>query len=73
MEATLKFNLPEEQEDFEQAINGYKWSRVVWDMDQHLRSELKHNDKLSKEAYATLEETRDKLREFIQNQELSLK
>ena len=65
MEATLKFNLPEEQSDFENAVNGTKWSIVVWELDQWLRSQIKYApDEMSQEAYDALEECRDKLHEI---------
>lgn len=64
MEATLKYNLPEEQTDFESAINGVKWSSLAWELDQYLRSQLKYNDRLSEEQHDVLQETRDKLHEI---------
>ena len=64
MEATLKFNLPEEQTDFDNAVNGAKWSLLAWELDQYLRSQLKYNDRLSEEQYDILQETRDKLHEI---------
>jgi len=43
-ELILKFNTldPEEREEYENAINGYKYRRVLWDLDQHLREITKH-------------------------------
>lgn len=71
MEATLKFNLPEEQPEFDNAVNGWRWSVVAWQLDQHLRSQLKHNDKLTEEQYDTLQEVRDKLWEIVNEHSLS--
>jgi len=61
MKAILEFDLPEEQPEFDNAVNGGKWSIVAWELDQHLRSQLKHNDKLTEKQYDTLQEVRDKL------------
>lgn len=63
MEATLKFNLPEEQTDFDNAVNGSKWSLVVWELDQYLRKKIKYGE-ISQEAYDAFEECRDKLHEI---------
>jgi hypothetical protein len=40
--ATLKFDLPDEQGDFDAAILGREALAVLWDIDQRLRSLLKH-------------------------------
>ena len=72
MEATLKFNLPEEQPEFDNAVNGWKWSVAIWEFDQHLRSQIKYNDKLSECECDTYEEIRDKLWEILKNKDLSL-
>ena len=42
MEAILKFNLPEEQVEFEEAINAGKYYSVLWDLDQYLRNFVKY-------------------------------
>jgi hypothetical protein len=42
MKATLKFNLPEEQEEFNYALNGSDYYSFIWDFKQHLRSQTKH-------------------------------
>ena len=71
MEAILKFNLPEEQTEFDNDVNGTKWSIVAWKLDQHLRSQLKHNDKLTEKQYDALQEVRDKLWELVNEDSLS--
>lgn len=42
MEAILKFNLPEEQDEFELANNAGKYYSVIWDLDQYLRNYVKY-------------------------------
>jgi len=60
----LEFNPDEDREDMESAINGWKWKMLVWDLDQHLRSELKYNDKITGEVYEALEKVREHLHEL---------
>ena len=71
MKVILEFNLPEEQPAFDNAVNGGKWSIVAWELDQHLRSQLKHNDKLTEKQYDTLQEVRDKLWEIVNEYSLN--
>jgi len=48
--ATLKFNLPDEQGEFDAAIYGREALVVLWDIDQKLRSLLKHGAPTEEEA-----------------------
>ena len=59
MKATLEFNLPEDQDDFNYANNGFKYYMALVEIDEWLRTEYKYNDK--EEMY----EVREKLREII--------
>jgi hypothetical protein len=49
MRAILEFDLPDDQNDFTMALNGSKWHSVAWDLDQFLRSKVKHGDGEPKE------------------------
>ena len=71
MKAILEFNLPDEQSDFDNAVDGYKWSLAAWELDQHLRSQLKYNDELTEEQYDTCQEIRDKLWDILGDKNLS--
>lgn len=42
MIATLTFNLPEEQEDFDMAIKGHKYSRIIDEVFDELRKNIKY-------------------------------
>ena len=42
--ATLTFELPDEQHDFDAAIQGRDALVVLWDIDQRCRSLIKHGD-----------------------------
>lgn len=50
MRATLTFTLPDEQGDFTAAINGRKAFLALWEIDQKLRSLLKHGEPSDAEA-----------------------
>ena len=41
---TLRYALPDEQDDFDAARTGAEARRVLWAIDQHCRSRLKHAD-----------------------------
>ena len=69
---TLEFDFDEDREEMESAINGWKWKMLVWDLDQHLRSELKYNDKITGEVYEALEKIREKLHELKSESGLAL-
>jgi hypothetical protein len=62
MRATLTFNLPDEQHEFDQARLGAAACRTLWDIDQRLRSLLKHGDP-SEETARLAEELRQMIRD----------
>jgi hypothetical protein len=70
MEGILKFDLPEEADDFDNAINGYKFKLILWDMDQHLRNIVKYGE--NEEAVEIAEELRNKLREYFSEYNVSI-
>ena len=59
MKATLEFNLPDDQEDFNHATNGFNYYMALVEMDQWLRGEYKYN------GNQDMWEAREKLREII--------
>ena len=67
MKATLEFNLPEDQSDFDLAVNGAKAQSALWEMDQWLRSQYKYmsDEEYSEDRYETYEKCREKLREIV--------
>jgi len=72
-EAILKFNLPEEQYDFEQAINAGKYRTVLWDLDQFLRSKTKYaSDDATEEQIAAYYELRDELHKLMEEHNVTL-
>lgn len=50
--ATLTFNLPDEQYDYQNATNGGKWHGIAYDISMFLRNKLKygHDYKTADEA-----------------------
>jgi hypothetical protein len=64
MKAVLEFDLPEDNEDFQAAINGYNYKSAIKDFDELLRSEMKYKE-LSKETYNAYKYCRDELRKIL--------
>jgi len=58
----LRFRLPEEQPEFDAAMQGRDAKAAIWAVDQHCRSILKHGEP-SEETRRHLEEIREMLRE----------
>lgn len=47
---TIEFNLPDEQPDFDAATHGREALSILWDIDQRLRSLLKHGEPTDEQA-----------------------
>lgn len=72
MKAKLKFNLPEDSHEFEMATKGAKMHSVLWEMDQWLRGNTKHApDTMSDDTYKAFDLCRDKLRELMNEDNIS--
>jgi hypothetical protein len=72
MKATLEFNLPDDQQDFDLATNGLKFWSVLWELDQSLRSKTKYApDSLPQDKYDAYQEIREELRELMSNNNVS--
>jgi len=73
MEAILKFNLPDDQEDFNIALDGGKWALSMWEMNNWLRSQIKHPPEgMSDDTYKAFEDARDQLYEILNENQLKL-
>jgi hypothetical protein len=73
MKAILKFNLPDDQHEYAMATQGSAMHSVLWDMDQWLRSQTKYApDDMSEDTYKAFELCREQLREFINDNNISL-
>ena len=65
MEGVLKFNLPEEQRDFQDAIDGSNFKHVLWKLDQYCRAKVKYaSDFANDEVLDTYDEIREQIRLF---------
>ena len=73
MKATLEFNLPEDQQDFQMATNAIKFWSVIYELDQELRSKTKYApDDLPEDKYDAYQEVRDRLYELMSEYNVSL-
>jgi len=64
MKAILEYDLPEDNQDFTDAINGKNYRSGVWEYDQLLRSEMKYKE-LSDETYQAYKFCREQLRKIL--------
>ena len=64
MQATLTFNLPEDDAEHKHAINAVSYFSCLWDIDQQMRSALKHGHSF-KTADELAEHIRDVIRDSI--------
>jgi hypothetical protein len=69
MKAVLEFDLPEDQDDFQAAINGNNYKSAIWNFDQLLRSEMKYKE-LSDETYKAYKYCREELRKILEEDNL---
>jgi hypothetical protein len=72
MEATLKFNLPDDKGDFELAVKAGAMYCVLWDFKQFMRDEIKYNGNLTDKEYELAERFQEKFFEILQDNAISL-
>ena len=73
MKAIFKFNLPEEQDEYQTFIDASKMYSVLWEMDQWLRKETIYcADNMSEDTYNTFIECRKKLIELMNENNIEL-
>lgn len=73
MKAILEFNLPDDQQDFNLAVNAMKFWDVLYELDQDLRSKTKYApDDLPQDKYDAYQEVRDTLYELMSANNVSL-
>lgn len=72
-EVILKFDSIEESEDLRNAIDGFKWKGVAWELDQYLRNKIKYSDdSVSDDVLDALEKVREELKDLINSYKLYL-
>jgi len=66
MKATLEFNLPDDQQEYDLANNGLNFWNVLWELEQDLRTKTKYAaDDLPQDKWDAYQEIRDLLRELM--------
>lgn len=71
MKAKLTFNLPDEESEFQDAINGNAYKAVIWELDQFLRSQLKHQE-MPDEVSVKVLQIRDELHSILQDHSITM-
>ena len=71
---TIEFQIPQDQEEFDDSINGAQWHKVVQDFDERLRFMAKEGDPVFKKANyrEVAERLRAELYEMVQSFRLQL-
>ena len=73
MKATLEFNLPDDQQEYDLANNGLSFWNVLWELNQELRTKTKYaSDDLPQDKYDAYQEIRDLIRELMTENNVSL-
>jgi hypothetical protein len=72
MEVIIKFSDEDAAENAKIALDGWKWKHAMWELDQHLRNELKYNEKLPSAVDEAYESLRDKIREILSDNNLTM-
>ena len=73
MKATLEFNLPDDQYEFDVAVNGLNWKLFAIHIEEYLRAEWKYNeDKYNEDQYKTLVQIRERFYEILREDNLDL-
>jgi hypothetical protein len=71
MKAKLTFNLPEDQTEFDFAVQGGRMYSALWDISQELRTLWKYEE-LSEEEWKMVERIRDKFYEILGDHQINL-
>ena len=71
MKATLEFNLPEDQADFDLAIQGGNMYSALWDISKELRTLYKYEE-LDEKEWKMVERIRDKFYEILDENQIKL-
>jgi len=72
MEAILKFNLPEEQSEFNDAVRGTDYLYALNKIREYLRSELKYNEQLTDLERKVFEKIREEFNGILTDNEINL-
>lgn len=70
--ATITFNLPDEQQEFMDAVHASDYKAVIQDLDQRLRSKIKHDDTIDNQTELAFQSVRDMLNGLLEEYKVSL-
>jgi hypothetical protein len=65
MKVTMEFELPEQESEFNRAVNGAKMALMLHDLFEELRSRYKHKEYLSDEARQECLQIREKINDLV--------
>jgi hypothetical protein len=71
MKATLKYNLPEDEFEFNNAVKSMKMYFALTEIKEEIRSVLKYGE-LRDEQYKFIEEFNEKFHEILSDNEINL-
>lgn len=73
MKVTLEFNLPEQQERFDDLMNGAKWKYVVREIDEYMREIIKWNtENLDESQLLVVRQMRSMMLQYVEQENLRL-
>jgi hypothetical protein len=73
MKATLEFNLPDDQQEYDLANSGLAFWHILWELDQELRANTKYApDDMTDDDYDAYQKIRDKLYELMNDYNVNL-
>ena len=73
MKAILEFNLPDDQQEYNLAHNGENFWRVLYELDQELRSKTKYApDDMTDDDYDAYQKIRETLHQLMRDNNVSL-
>jgi hypothetical protein len=72
MKATLKFNLPEDKHEWDNAVKADDMYAALWDLSQELRTMWKYQEYKTEEEYAIVDSIRDKFYEILNEHSINL-
>ena len=71
MKAKLTFNLPDDQHEWDNAVNANAMYLALWDISQEIRTLWKYEE-LSEEEWNMVERIRDKFYEILNDNHIEL-
>lgn len=71
MKATIEFNLPEDQNNYKWATNGYNYFSVLYNFREYLQNKLKYED-LSDDRIFVIEQIQSDFLQMLHDEEVIL-